>query len=93
MEHRNLFDVHSSENSQKEVISVDKIKNLEEKISSAIEKVKSLKNENGQLNDRIKELEGILSQRDAEISSLSSEKDSIRGHVEELLGELESLEI
>ncbi|GBD99964.1 hypothetical protein BMS3Abin07_02011 [bacterium BMS3Abin07] len=93
MEHRNLFDVHSSDTVQKEVSPVEKVKNLEDKIASAIEKVKMLKDENSRLKQRLQELEDIVNRKDEEISHLSTDKDSIRGQVEELLGELESLEI
>ncbi|UCG77338.1 MAG: cell division protein ZapB [Nitrospirota bacterium] len=72
---------------------MEKIKNLEEKITSAIEKVKVLKDENSHLSEKLKELEKIIAMKDEEINGLSSEKHSIKNQVEELLEELESLEI
>ena len=72
---------------------MNKLQALEDKISSAIERVKSLKEENHMLTQRLREADVIISQKDEEISRLASERDSIKNQVEELLGELESLEI
>ena len=72
---------------------MNKLQALEDKISSAIEKVKSLKEENNMLSQRLKEADVIIRQKDEEISRLASERDSNKNQMEELLGELESLEI
>ncbi|MGE5893058.1 MAG: cell division protein ZapB [bacterium] len=72
---------------------MERLRNLEAKISSAIEKAKSLKEENRQLTERINSYEKTLRQKNDELSRLTAEKDSIKHQVEELLSELESLEI
>lgn len=98
---RSLFDNTSSEKkssrkasgAQKEVASLDRLKNLEGKITSAVSKVKALKEEKNVLEKRIKELEALVDKKNQEIDSLHSEKNSIKEQVEELLGELEALEL
>jgi len=77
----------------KEVAPVDRLKNLEEKIATAVERVKALKEDKTALEKKIKELETILSEKNQEIEALTTEKTSIKSQVEELLEELETLEI
>ena len=77
----------------KEVAQVDRLKNLEEKIAVAVDRVKALKEEKVSLEKKIKELESLLDEKNTEIESLKSEKTSIKSQVEELLEELETLEI
>lgn len=72
---------------------MDRLKNLEQKITNAVEKVKFLKEEKAVCEKKIKELEGLLNEKDNEIKELQSEKISIKSQVEELLNELETLEL
>jgi chromosome segregation ATPase len=77
----------------KEVVVVDRLKNLEEKIAVVVDRVKALKEEKISLERKIKELETVLDERNQEIASLRNEKTTIKSQVEELLVELETLEI
>lgn len=77
----------------KEVVAVDRLKNLEEKIAVAVDRVKALKEEKISLERKIKELEAVLNEKNQEIESLRNEKTTIKSQVEELLEELETLEI
>ncbi|NJD57693.1 MAG: hypothetical protein FIA94_14985 [Nitrospirae bacterium] len=69
------------------------MKNLEEKIAVAVDRVKALKEEKISLERKIKELEAVLNEKNQEIESLRNEKTTIKSQVEELLEELETLEI
>jgi len=82
-----------SSNINTEVLPVDRLKNLEEKITAAVEKVKALKDEKTLLERKIKDLEAIVDEKNQEIHALKSEKSSIGSQLEELLGELETIEI
>lgn len=90
----NPGETRSSRSSQqeKEAFPLDRLKNLEEKITTAVERVKALKDEKILLERKIRELENILNEKNEEIESLRSEKTSIKNQVEELLTELETLE-
>ncbi len=77
----------------KEVGRLETLKGLDEKISSAIEKVRVLKEEQASLQRRVQELETLLNEKDMEIERLRGEKTSVKGQLEELLSELESIEI
>ncbi len=77
----------------KEVARVDRLKNLEEKIATAVDRVKALKEEKISLEKKIRELEALLDDKNREVESLKDEKTSIKTQVEELLEELETLEI
>jgi chromosome segregation ATPase len=77
---------------KKEVTPLDRLKNLEDKITGAIEKVKTLKEEKAALGLRIEELEAKLSDKDHEIEKLQAEKTAIKSQVECLLNELDTLE-
>jgi len=77
----------------KEVAPVERLKNLEEKIATAVDRVKALKEEKLSLERKIRELESLLEDKNREVESLREEKTSIKSQVEELLEELETLEI
>ena len=72
---------------------MDRLKNLEEKIAVAVDRVKALKEEKISLDRKIRELEAVLNEKNQEIESLRNEKTTIKSQVEELLEELETLEI
>ena len=78
---------------KKEDTPLDRLKNLDDKIVGAIEKVKTLKEEKSALGLRIKELEAKLSDKDHEIEKLQTEKTTIKSQVESLLNELDTLEV
>jgi len=77
----------------KEDTPLDRLKNLEEKIADAINKVKTLKEEKVFLERKIKELEEQLNERNLEVERLTSEKTLVKRQVEELLSELDTLEL
>jgi chromosome segregation ATPase len=77
----------------REVRPLDRLKNLEEKITAAVEKVKALKEEKNLLDRKIRELETLLNEKTAEITTLRSEKSLIGNQLQELLSELETIEI
>jgi len=79
--------------SKKEVTPLERLKNLEDKIANAIDKVKTLKEEKTALERRIKELEAKLEAQNHEIEKLQSEKTTIKSQVEGLLNELDTLEV
>jgi chromosome segregation ATPase len=76
-----------------EVRPLDRLKNLEEKITTAVERVKALKEEKTNLEKKIKDLQALLDEKSQEVESLKSEKRSIGSQLEELLSELETTEI
>ena len=94
---KTLFDddqlMEQPEELKKEVKSLEKLKNLEDKISTAIERVKTLKEEKSLSDRRIKELERLLDEKKQELEQLRSEKNLIKNQLEALLGELETLEL
>ncbi len=94
---RNLFDDNQyreqSTEIKKEVTSLDKLKNLEEKIATAIERVKTLKEDKVLLERRIKELEVLLNEKNLEVEQIKSEKNTIKNQIEGLLNELDTLEV
>ena len=71
---------------------MDRLKNLEEKITAAVERVKALKEEKIGLEKKIRELQSLLDEKSQEVESLKSEKRSIGTQLEELLNELETTE-
>ncbi len=81
-----------SSETKREVLPLDRLINLEAKITAAVEKVKALKEEKSLLERKIRELETLLNDKNNEIESLRSEKKSIGSQIEELLSELETLE-
>jgi predicted nucleic acid-binding Zn-ribbon protein len=102
---KTLFDddTHGKESAEKtktdsskiyrEVQALDRLKNLEEKITTAVERVKALKEEKIDLEKKIKKLEGLLEEKSQEVETLKSEKSSIGFQLEELLNELETIDI
>lgn len=78
---------------KKEAMPLERLKNLEEKITTVVERVKRLKEEKNALERKILELEGLLNEKDQIIESLTAEKTSIKVQVEELLTELETIEL
>ena len=102
---KTLFDddTHGKESAEKketdsskiyrEVQPLDRLKNLEEKITAAVERVKALKEEKIGLEKKIKKLEALLDEKNQEVELLKSEKSSIGTQLEELLSELETIEI
>ncbi|MCE5313000.1 MAG: cell division protein ZapB [Nitrospiraceae bacterium] len=72
---------------------MDLLKTFDEKIATAVEKVKALKDENAELKLKLREFETLLSIKDDELQRLSGEKSSIRSQIEDLLDELDSIEI
>lgn len=81
-----------SPNIIREVPPLDRLKSLEEKISIAVERVKSLKEENNLLERKVRDLEGVVDEKNQEIEALRSEKSSIGVQIAELLNELEAIE-
>jgi septal ring factor EnvC (AmiA/AmiB activator) len=78
---------------KKEGLPMDRLKNLEEKINAAVEKVKALKEEKVLLERKIRDLETILDEKTHEIEGLKSEKTSIGSQIQELLNELDTIEV
>ncbi|MEW6675186.1 MAG: cell division protein ZapB [Nitrospirota bacterium] len=78
---------------KKEVMPLEKLKSLEDKITTAIERVKTLKDEKALLERKIRELEGLLNEKNQELEQLRSEKNLIKNQVESLLNELETIEL
>jgi chromosome segregation ATPase len=76
----------------REVRPLDRLKNLEEKITAAVERVKALKEEKIDLEKKIKKLETLLDEKTREVESMKSEKSSIGIQLEELLNELETID-
>jgi FtsZ-binding cell division protein ZapB len=93
---RSLFDddqhIEKPNDVKKEVNSLEKLKNLEDKISIAIERVKTLKEEKGLTDRRIKELERLLDEKNQENELLRAEKNLVKSQLEALLSEIETLE-
>jgi len=79
--------------SKKEVTPLERLKNLEDQIANAIDKVKMLKEEKTVLERTIKALEAKLEAQNHEIEKLQSEKTTIKSQVEGLLNELDTLEV
>jgi len=94
---RTLFDddqvTDQPQNGKKEAMPLEKLKTLEDKISSAIERVKTLKEEKAVTDRRIKELEHLLDEKNEEVEQLQGEKNSIKSQLESLLNEIEALEL
>ncbi len=90
---KTLFDDETFANVTKEDKPLNRLKNLDEKIAGAVNKVKALKEEKAALERRIKELETQLDEKNQEVERLSSEKTAIKSQLEELLNELETLDV
>jgi peptidoglycan hydrolase CwlO-like protein len=78
---------------KKEAIPLERLKNLEEKITAVVDRVKALKEEKNSLERKIRELEVLLNEKNQVIESLTAEKTSIKSQVEGLLNELETIEL
>jgi uncharacterized coiled-coil DUF342 family protein len=93
---KTLFDddqlMDQPEELKKEAKPLDKLKSFEDKISTAIERVKTLKEEKTLSEKRIKELESLLDEKNQELEQLRSEKGAIKSQLEALLTEIEALE-
>ncbi len=72
---------------------MNRLKNLDEKIAGAVNKVRALKEEKSTLERKIKELEAQLDEKSQEVERLTSEKNAIKGQLEDLLGELDTLDL
>jgi septal ring factor EnvC (AmiA/AmiB activator) len=81
-----------SPNLMREVSPLDRLKNLEGKITAAVERVKALKEEKTLLERKVRDLERLLNEQSEEIEALRSEKSSIGNQISELLSELEAIE-
>ncbi|GAQ94795.1 cell division protein ZapB [Thermodesulfovibrio aggregans] len=62
---------------------------IEEKIASALEKIKILKQEKEELQRKVNTLEEVLKAKNQEIENLVSEREAIKRQIEELLRELD----
>ncbi|MCS7164324.1 MAG: cell division protein ZapB [Thermodesulfovibrio sp.] len=62
---------------------------IEEKIASALEKIKTLKQEKEELQKKVNTLEEVLKMKNQEIENLLSEREAIKKQIEELLRELD----
>lgn len=91
LDKKTLFD-NSPENKE-ERSALETLKTLEEKISTAIDRIKSLKEEKIVLERKVRELESLLNQKNMELERLNSEKSSIKGQIEGLLNELDGIEL
>jgi len=93
---KTLFDddqlMDQPEDFKKEVAPLEKLRSLEDKISSAIERVKTLKDEKAVSERRIRELEQMLDEKNQEVEMLKADKNAIKGQLESLLEEIETLE-
>jgi chromosome segregation ATPase len=93
---KSLFDDDQTEDLSKdrkqEVKPLEKLKSLEDKISTAIERVKTLKEEKFLFEKKIRELERLLDEKSQEVEILRSEKNVIKNQLESLLTELDTLE-
>jgi chromosome segregation ATPase len=94
---KTLFDdnqfIDQSKEIEKEVVPLEKLKNLDNKIAAAIDRVKTLKEEKTIMERKIKELEGLLNDKNQEIEQIRSEKNVIKSQIEALLNELETIEL
>ncbi|MGB9935482.1 cell division protein ZapB [Thermodesulfovibrio yellowstonii] len=62
---------------------------IEEKIVSAVEKIKILKQEKEELQKKVNTLEEVLKTKNQEIENLLIEREAIKKQIEELLKELD----
>ncbi len=90
---KSLFDDDTFSEVVKEEKPLNRLKNLDDKIANAVNKVKALKEEKVLLERRIKELESQLNEKIQEVERISSEKTVIKNQIEDLLNELETPEV
>jgi FtsZ-binding cell division protein ZapB len=81
-----------SKDGKQEAKPLEKLKSFEDKISTAIERVKILKEEKTRSERKIRDLEKLLDEKSQEAEYLRSEKNAIKNQLEALLAELETLE-
>ncbi|MCS7215542.1 MAG: hypothetical protein RMI30_01320 [Thermodesulfovibrio sp.] len=62
---------------------------IEEKITSALEKIKILKQQKEELQKKVNTLEEVIKTKNQEIENLLSEREVIKRQIEELLKELD----
>lgn len=62
---------------------------IDQRILTAIQKIKSLKAEREELKKRVLSLEEIIKTKNQEIENLLSERDLIKRQIEDLLKELD----
>jgi len=62
---------------------------IEEKIVSAVERIKILKQEKEELQKKVNTLEEVLKTKNQEIENLLLEREAIKKQIEELLKELD----
>ncbi|HOA82483.1 MAG TPA: cell division protein ZapB [Thermodesulfovibrio thiophilus] len=62
---------------------------IEEKIMSAVERIKMLKQEKEELQKKVNTLEEVVKTKNQEIENLLSERDAVKKQIEELLKELD----
>lgn len=84
---------HEQTTMTKEGLSLDRLKNLEEKINAAVERVKALKEEKTLLERKLRDFESALEDKNREIEALKTEKSSIGSQIQELLDELDTIEV
>jgi uncharacterized coiled-coil DUF342 family protein len=77
---------------KKEDVPLEKLRNLDDKITTAIERVKTLKEEKSVTDRKIKEFERLLDEKNEEVEQLRTEKNTIKSQLEALLHEIESIE-
>ncbi len=76
----------------KEAAALETFKNLENQISTAIEKIRGLKEEKTALERKVRQLESALDEKTRELDGLATERNAIKAQIEELLEELQGLE-
>lgn len=86
----NLFD-DKKLTADKEAKQLDKLKELDNKIAGAVNKVRALKEEKMRLETKVTELEGQLSKKDRELAGITSDNLEIKNQLRELLNELDTL--
>ena len=91
-----LFDddqyMDQAKETKKEDVPLEKLRNLDDKITTAIERVKTLKEEKSVTDRKIKEFERLLDEKNEEVEQLRAEKNVIKSQLEALLHEIESIE-
>ena len=84
-------DIKKDKKKQKEVMPLEKLKNLEDKIATAIDRVKTLKEEKAVTDRKMRDLEDMLNEKNQELEQLKAEKNLLKVQLETLLSELEGI--
>ena len=79
-----LFD-DSEPETGKEAYSLEQLKELENKIAAAIDKVKALKDDKSRLQARVKELETELAEKDGSLKNVLTEKTTIKSQIQDII--------